>query len=71
MIRRLTCPICEKDLPIEIDGQSSLFPFCSQRCKQIDLYRWVNGDYAVVEPLTAEHLITELSEEDLPPELRG
>ncbi len=51
MIRRLDCPVCEKDLPIEIDGNSSLFPFCSIRCKQVDLYRWISGDYAIIEKL--------------------
>ena len=25
------------------------FPFCSPRCRQIDLYRWSEGKYAIVE----------------------
>ncbi|MCA9079445.1 MAG: DNA gyrase inhibitor YacG [Planctomycetaceae bacterium] len=53
----MTCPICDKELPPEINGESMLFPFCSSRCKQVDLYRWCNGDYAVVEPMTIEHLL--------------
>ncbi len=28
-----------------------LFPFCSKRCKQVDLYRWMNGNYTIVDPL--------------------
>jgi endogenous inhibitor of DNA gyrase (YacG/DUF329 family) len=71
MIRRLTCPICENELPVEIDGDAALFPFCSARCKQVDLYRWFSGDYAVVEELSPELLLTQIPEEDLPPELRG
>ncbi len=66
MIRRLNCPICEKDLPIEIDGNHSLFPFCSVRCKQVDLYRWMEGEYALLEKLTPEQLGEELSEGEFP-----
>jgi uncharacterized protein len=51
MIRPQTCPICDKELPPDAtDG--ALFPFCSLRCKQADLYRWLHGDYAIVDPLT-------------------
>ncbi|WP_437203932.1 DNA gyrase inhibitor YacG [Planctomicrobium sp. SH664] len=71
MIRRLTCPICNKDLPLEIDGESPIFPFCSSRCKQVDLYRWMSGEYALIEPLTPDKLMEQIPEEDLPPELRG
>jgi endogenous inhibitor of DNA gyrase (YacG/DUF329 family) len=70
MIRRMTCPICEKELPLAIDSNAALFPFCSQRCKQADLYRWLSGEYAVVEELSPETL-AQIPEEELPPELRG
>jgi uncharacterized protein len=33
------CPICGK--PISADNR----PFCSPRCKTIDLGRWLDGDY--------------------------
>ncbi len=65
MIPLLNCPICEKELPVEIDGDSPVFPFCSLRCKQVDLYRWMNGDYAVVEPLTIDHLLAAEREQEL------
>jgi len=67
MIRRLTCPICNQDLPVEIDGNTSLFPFCSTRCKQVDLYRWFSGDYALIEKLTPEQLAEQSQAEDEPP----
>ncbi len=38
---RRPCPIC---------GKSSLqkfHPFCSNRCAQIDLNRWLGGNYAI------------------------
>lgn len=33
------CPICGK--PASTDAR----PFCSPRCKTIDLGRWIDGDY--------------------------
>jgi len=37
------CPICKK--PVERDNDS--FPFCSERCRQIDLGNWADGSYAI------------------------
>jgi endogenous inhibitor of DNA gyrase (YacG/DUF329 family) len=39
------CPICKKALSGEREAQ--LGPFCSQRCKLIDLGNWLGGKYAV------------------------
>lgn len=35
------CPICGKASLREI------YPFCSTRCKDIDLNRWLSGGYAI------------------------
>jgi endogenous inhibitor of DNA gyrase (YacG/DUF329 family) len=61
----MTCPICHKDLPAGADRDSPLFPFCSRRCKEVDLFRWTEGRYAVVEPLTIERLIEATGDVDL------
>lgn len=37
----LTCPICKR--PAEPDYK----PFCSRRCADVDLGRWLTGAYAV------------------------
>lgn len=37
----MACPICGDDT------QSDVRPFCSRRCKDVDLARWVRGDYAI------------------------
>lgn len=66
MIPLPTCPICGTSLPPEAASQSPLFPFCSLRCKQVDLYRWMTGRYAVVESLTIERLVEEAGR-DAPP----
>lgn len=39
------CPICKK--PVERPPENGWFPFCSNRCKVIDLSKWLNGDYSV------------------------
>lgn len=57
MIRPQTCPICNAELPPQAAAESPLFPFCSPRCKQIDLARWCDGKYAVVEDLGFEDLV--------------
>lgn len=35
------CPTCSKP------GMRPHIPFCSARCAQIDLGKWLNGDYAI------------------------
>ena len=30
-------------------------PFCSHRCKLIDLGQWLGGEHAISEPLKPEH----------------
>jgi endogenous inhibitor of DNA gyrase (YacG/DUF329 family) len=35
------CPICAK----ETDERFA--PFCSKRCADVDLHRWLSGSYAV------------------------
>ena len=40
----LRCPICEK--PFD-PAESRALPFCSDRCRQIDLGRWLREVYSV------------------------
>jgi endogenous inhibitor of DNA gyrase (YacG/DUF329 family) len=63
MIRLPTCPICNQQLPVA-GTESPVFPFCSARCKQIDLWRWCNGRYAIIDALTPEKLTENLLELD-------
>lgn len=37
------CPTCKK--PVARDAEA--FPFCTQRCKLIDLGRWASGEYSI------------------------
>lgn len=46
----MSCPICTKA------AVARYRPFCSKRCADIDLGKWMRGDYAVAsaEPLEGE-----------------
>jgi uncharacterized protein len=46
-----TCPECRKRFRYASVKAHSWFPFCSERCKTIDLGRWLSNEYAVVEDL--------------------
>ena len=44
------CPICHKKLKVDKNAalaDSNHLPFCSTRCKLIDLGAWFDGDYVV------------------------
>jgi len=43
----LRCPTCRK-IVLKDDPD---FPFCSDRCRLIDLGRWASGDYKISSPL--------------------
>jgi len=43
----LKCPICKK--PVAKAAED--FPFCSERCRLIDLGKWASGQYVVSSPV--------------------
>ena len=47
------CPSCKKP----VASESETFPFCSQRCKLLDLGNWLTGRYVVSSPLSPDELI--------------
>lgn len=46
---RHICPICKKltRKPLDKGQKQSYFPFCSARCKLIDLGCWLGGKYRI------------------------
>jgi len=51
------CPICKNITTWE---ENPCRPFCSERCKLIDLGRWASGDYKIEgEPASEEKDPTE------------
>jgi hypothetical protein len=48
------CPICKKPVKAPPHGEAEeakYFPFCSKRCRLIDLGAWFDGEYKVVSKL--------------------
>ena len=43
----MKCPICKKPVVDEEPDRPKTYPFCSDRCKLIDLGRWLDGKYQV------------------------
>jgi endogenous inhibitor of DNA gyrase (YacG/DUF329 family) len=44
----LRCPTCRK-IVLASDPE---FPFCSERCRVIDLGKWASGGYVISTPVT-------------------
>lgn len=51
----LKCPICKKT----VSPDDPFFPFCSERCKLIDLGNWASEKYVISTPVQAEDLESE------------
>jgi uncharacterized protein len=45
------CPICKKQTDSAVDKE---FPFCSERCRLLDLGNWAAEKYVVSEPIFNE-----------------
>jgi endogenous inhibitor of DNA gyrase (YacG/DUF329 family) len=48
----IRCPICNKENEFFAEPVG---PFCSPRCKLIDLGKWLGEEYRVSEPLRPDH----------------
>ena len=62
---KLRCPICKKSTKAD----DADFPFCSDRCRQIDLGKWASGAYVISSPVAdADEAIRRdsLDDEDTP-----
>jgi endogenous inhibitor of DNA gyrase (YacG/DUF329 family) len=55
----MTCPICAKA------AAPKYRPFCSRRCADVDLGKWLTGGYAIPseDPQDLEELAEKLEEE--------
>jgi len=45
---KLSCPTCKKSVTKDNED----FPFCSNRCRLIDLGKWASGGYVISSPVT-------------------
>lgn len=44
MISQLTCPVCRKTV---LPEKTASMPFCSERCRKIDLGRWLDEEIGI------------------------
>ena len=56
---KLHCPICKK----LVTAANEDFPFCSERCRVIDLGKWASGDYKITSPILDPDLLEDLERE--------
>ena len=58
---KLRCPICKK----LVKAGDPDFPFCSERCREVDLGKWASGAYVISSPVTdAEEAIRDTNPDD-------
>ncbi len=54
--KRLKCPTC--GLPVRAEAED--FPFCSDRCRKIDLGKWASGVYKISSPVLDPEVLEDL-----------
>ena len=52
MATTLRCPICKKEIALD----DANLPFCSDRCRLIDLGNWASEKYLISTPLRQNEL---------------
>lgn len=48
---RTECPQCGKQVVRSCRSGAPFFPFCCERCKLLDLGKWLSGEHRIEEPL--------------------
>lgn len=62
-MEKIACPTCKNK--IEWSTANPYRPFCSERCKLLDLGAWADGSYAIpTEPVNPEDYESLLDSED-------
>ncbi|HHT9134092.1 MAG TPA: DNA gyrase inhibitor YacG [Candidatus Avalokitesvara rifleensis] len=51
---KIDCRYCDKELVYKSTRDLPFFPFCSERCKLIDLGKWVEEEHRIEESFTPE-----------------
>jgi endogenous inhibitor of DNA gyrase (YacG/DUF329 family) len=57
MAKALFCPTCRK----VVLATGEHFPFCSDRCRILDLGKWASGDYKISTPIQDPDDLEELA----------
>jgi uncharacterized protein len=57
--RSLRCPTCRT---LVLKGTED-FPFCSERCRSIDLGKWASGGYVISTAITDPEMLESIADE--------
>jgi len=53
-VYRAICPVCKARVETHDLAADGNFPFCSRRCKLIDLGKWFDGEHCISTPVEEE-----------------
>lgn len=53
-MQKIHCPHCKREICYHMVKDVPTFPFCSERCKMVDLGAWLEEAYCIVEPVNTE-----------------
>lgn len=59
-VQSLRCPTCRK---IVLRDEPE-YPFCSERCRTIDLGKWASGGYVISTPITDPEQLENIQRDD-------
>ncbi len=46
-MKRARCPTCKKKVETDPEKRPKDYPFCSERCRLLDLSKWLHGEYKI------------------------
>lgn len=61
-IKTLHCPTCKA----LVSSKDEEFPFCSERCRRIDLGKWASGAYRISSPILDPDVLESIAEGEDP-----
>ena len=61
-LKTLQCPTCKAT----VRAKDTEFPFCSERCRRIDLGKWASGAYRISSPILDPDVLESIAEGDDP-----
>ena len=60
--KTLQCPTCKA----LVTAKDEEFPFCSERCRRIDLGKWASGAYRISSPILDPDVLESIAEGEDP-----